>query len=215
MSTAKTVLLTLFLLVGKAEALSPNPGQSASVARRDVLRKAAIGGASLGMSELIPQTASAAVVKDIAGRFSTDTLTLPPPSVASELNGVDNTYYPKFLEGEWDVTQTLVDATTPLGLKYAGGPNGNLDIASKSMADTRSKIGVPVKLRLRWLPTKWGVAEDRLFNTQSRLDAFAGKSVVASVQYADVGGSNRQSVLALGGTKDDPLQVSFANTSGY
>jgi hypothetical protein len=202
MMTLLTFLLLHNNFLVEADALATKP-----VTRRDVVAvtKTAIG-FSLGWS-LSPRTASSAPVKDIAGRFAIDDLTLPPPSLASELNGVDNLYYPKFLEGEWDVIQTLVDAQTPLGLKYAGGPNGNLDIATKSMNDTRSKIGVPVELRLRWVPTKWGVAEDRLFNTQSRLDAFAGRSVVASVQYADVGGSNRQSVLALGGTKDDPLQV--------
>ncbi|KAL3909710.1 MAG: hypothetical protein SGILL_007979 [Bacillariaceae sp.] len=207
MKTSRVVLLIQTLLAFEAEALSLNPER-----RRDFLKEVAIG-ASLGLS-LSPPKASAAPVKDIAGRFTTDTLTLPPPSLSSELNGVDNTYYPNFLAGEWDATQTLADATTPLGLKYAGGPNGNMDIATKSMDDTRSKIGVPVKLRLRWLPTKWGVAEDRLFNTQARLDAFAGKSVVASVQYADVGGSNRQSVLALGGTKDDPLQTTLTYFKG-
>jgi hypothetical protein len=46
------------------------------------------------------------------------------------------------------------------------------------------------------------------------LNAFAEKKVVASVQYADVGGSNRQSVLALGGTADDPLQTTIVYFKG-
>ncbi|KAG7345466.1 hypothetical protein IV203_032997 [Nitzschia inconspicua] len=162
-----------------------------------------------------PAAANAAPpIKDIAGRLTSDTLTLPPPSSASELNGIDNTYYPSFLQGEWDVTQTLVDIQAPLGLKYLGGPNANLEIATKTFDDSKSKIGKPVKLRLRYVPTKWGVAEDRIFNYQARLDAFAGKSVVASVSYADVGGCNRQSVLALGGTNDDPLQTTITYFKG-
>jgi hypothetical protein len=46
------------------------------------------------------------------------------------------------------------------------------------------------------------------------LNAFAGKDVVASVQYADVGGSNRQSTLTLGGTADDPLQTTIVYFKG-
>lgn len=75
------------------------------------------------------------------------------------------------------------------------------------MDEQRRQIGVPVNLRLRWIDTKFGVAEDRLFNTRSRLDSFAGRSVVASVEYANVGGSNRASVLSLGGAEEDPLQT--------
>lgn len=68
------------------------------------------------------------------------TLVLPQPSYASELNGIDNTYYPDWLAGEWDVTQTLVDAQTPLGLKFVGGPNGLIDIAEKTMTEAKSKV---------------------------------------------------------------------------
>jgi hypothetical protein len=191
--------------------------KEASSSRRSFVRNVAgyatIASTAVSWESLITPV-YAATFKDIAGRLTSDSLTLPPPSAASELNGIDNTYYPSFLEGEWDVTQTLVDTQAPLGLKYLGGPNGNMDIATKSFDDAKSKIGVPVRLRLRYVPTKWGVAEDRQFNTQSRLDAFAGKSVVASVQYADVGGSNRQSVLALGGTNNDPLQTTITYFKG-
>jgi len=79
---------------------------------------------------------------------------------------------------------------------------------------SQSKIGIPVKLQLNYIPTKWGVAEDRLYNSKARLDAFAEKSVVASVQYADVGGSNRKSVLMLGGTEEDPLQTTVVYFKG-
>ncbi|VEU44161.1 unnamed protein product [Pseudo-nitzschia multistriata] len=102
----------------------------------------------------------------------------------------------------------------PLGMKYIGGPNGSVEIAEKTMKEARSKIGLPVKLNLRYVPTKWGVAEDRLYNSEARLNAFAQKNVVASVQYADVGGSNRKSTLALGGTNEDPLQTTLVYFKG-
>jgi hypothetical protein len=145
--------------------------------------------------------------ESVKSRLDLDILNLPPPSYANEFNGVDNTYYPPFLLGDWEVEQTLVSTTAPLGLKFLGGPNADLALAERTMTESRSKIGVPVNLRLRYVPTKWGVAEDRLFNVRSRLDAFAGRAVVASVNYADVGASNRKSVVALGGTDDDPLQT--------
>ena len=155
------------------------------------------------------------IKKDVSTRFNEDILFLPPPlSLPSELNGVDNMYYPSYLNGEWKVTQTLVDMQAPLGMKYIGGPNGSLEIAEKTMNEARSQIDLPVQFKLRYLPTKWGVAEDRLYNNQERLNAFAQKSVVASVQYADVGGSNRKSVLALGGTQDDPLQTTLVYFKG-
>jgi len=150
----------------------------------------------------------------IASRLETNVLTMPQPTQATEFNGVDNLYYPSWLAGEWSVTQTLVDTGTPLGLKYIGGPNGVEEIAKATIAESRKKLYEPVLLRLRYIPTNWGVAEDRVFNTRQRLDAFAGKSVVASVSYNDVGGSNRKSVLAMGGTEDDPLQTTFVRFKG-
>ena len=143
----------------------------------------------------------------IEQRITADNLLLPPPSRASELNGIDNLYYPSWLEGEWFATQTLINTSTPLGLKFVGGPNGSESIALESVKEQRKQLDIPVKLKLRYIKTKFGVAEDRLFNTKQRLDAFAGRSVVSSVEYADVGGSNRGSVLMMGGTKDDPLQT--------
>ena len=161
-----------------------------------------------------PAACAAQNKKDISNRLEGNNISLPPPSLASELNGVDNMYFPSYLCGEWEVKQTLVDMQTPLGLKYIGGPNGSLDIAEKTMKEARSKLDIPVKLKLRYQRTKWGVAEDRLYNTKERLDAFAQKDVVASVEYADVGGSNRKSILALGGTRDDPLQTTLVYFKG-
>jgi hypothetical protein len=161
-----------------------------------------------------PNAFASETKKDISNRLNEDIIFLPPPSLASELNGIDNMYFPSYLSGEWEVSQTLVDMQAPLGLKYIGGPNGNLDIAERTLKEARSKINVPVNFKLRYQPTRWGVAEDRLYNSKERLNAFAEKSVVASVQYADVGGSNRKSVLALGGTNDDPLQTTIVYFKG-
>jgi len=184
-----------------------------SIGRRDLFRTA--GSAAVVASSLSwspgPVVAAA---PSIASKLGKDVLTIPAPSGATELNGVDNLYFPSFLAGEWEVTQTLVDTSTPLGLKFVGGPNGVEQIAKDTMAEARKNIGKPVSLRLRYLPTKWGVAEDRLFNAKQRLDAFAGKSVVAGVEYANVGGSNRPAVLAMGGTEQDPLQTTIVRFKG-
>ena len=56
--------------------------------------------------------------------------------------------------------------------------------------------------------------EDRLFNTRSRLDAFAGKPVVASVEYAETGGNNRRGNVVLGGSADDPLITTVTQYKG-
>lgn len=58
------------------------------------------------------------------------------------------------------------------------------------------------------------VVEDRAFNTRQRLDSFAGRKVVSSVEYADVGGSNRGAILAAGGGVDDPLQTTVVRFKG-
>ena len=155
-----------------------------------------------------------ASTSSFAQRLDQDKLLLPRPSYPPELNGVDNTYFPSFLAGTWNVTQTLVDVKTPLGLKFAGGPNGDESIARETMAQASQQLQKGVTLQLRYIPTKWGVAEDRLFNTRQRLNAFAGKSVVAAVEYANVGGSNRPSVLAMGGTENDPLQTTVVRFKG-
>ncbi|CAJ1938318.1 unnamed protein product [Cylindrotheca closterium] len=179
-----------------------------SVDRRSVL------GTATTAALWISSCSKGVAAPSIQSKISESILTLPPPSYSTEFKGNDITLFPSFLEGEWQTIQTLVSTTTPLGLKYLGGPNGDLSIAEKTMEQSKSQIDKPVKLKLRYLPTRWGVAEDRLFNTRQRLNAFAGKDVVASVQYADVGGSNRKSVLLLGGTEEDPLQTTMVYFKG-
>ena len=203
----------------KASHSSPRASNDGSANRSGIKRRSVVGGTAAALSSTFfqpmqPSNAATSSSSSIASRFETNILTIPPPSYASEFNGIDNTYYPPFLAGEWDVTQTLIDASAPIGLKFMGGPNGVVSIAQASLDQAKSKIGIPYNLKLRYAPTKWGVAEDRLFNTQQRLNAFAGKVVVASVGYADVGGSNRASVLAMGGTNNDPLQTTLVYFKG-
>ena len=152
----------------------------------------------------------------LSSRLDTSILTIPPPSRNSELNGVDNLYFPSWMEGEWDLTQTLVGTQTPLGLKFIGGPSGSEEIALKSMKEQEAQLNKPVSLRVRFLNTKWGVAEDRLFNMEQRLNQFAGgnKKIVSTVEYANVGGSNRMSVMAMGGSQSDPLTTTVVYFRG-
>ena len=207
--------IIFFLLLSLCHSLSSPPRPSKNVkTRRDIIsqfiQSNSISGGILLLSTINnPSMANASTAKQltIEDRLTTNFLTLPPPSRASELNGIDNVYYPSWLAGEWEVIQTMTDTSTPLGLKFVGGPNGSETIASESIKEQRKQLNVPVSLRLRYLKTKFGVAEDRLFNTKERLNAFAGRNVVASVEYADVGGSNRQSVLMMGGDQDTPLQT--------
>lgn len=186
--------------------------------RRNILSKIIQGTTSTTAATILlhPSNANAASTTTlIEDRLrSTQNLTLPPPSRPSELKGIDNLYYPPWIAGIWDVTQTLTDASTPLGLKYIGGPNGSIDIATQSLNEQKKQLDIPVNFRLRYMPSKFGVAEDRLFNTRQRLDAFAGRSVVSSVEYADVGGSNRGSVLMMGGDNDTPLQTTVVRFKG-
>lgn len=196
---------------------------SCGLDRRSFAKQAAWIGtgalSSLISSPLVAASAASSppLVPPLSERFETSMLKQPPAqSAAGDLtsSGIDNTYFPDFMAGTWRVTQTLVEATAPLGLPYIGGPNGDLKIAETSMDETRSKLYQPVSLQLRFVRTKWGVAEDRLYNNAQRLNTFAGRKVVATVDYADVGASNRASFLKNGGTADDPLATVLVRYRG-
>jgi len=150
----------------------------------------------------------------IADRLDTDIITTPSITAGSKNSGHENLYFPDWLEGDWDATQTLMSTKAPLGLKYIGGPSGDTEIARKTMDEQAKRIGEAVRLKLRFVSTKWGVVEDRAFNLRSRIDAFAGKQVVASVNYADVRESNRESVLKAGGAESDPLTTTLVYFKG-
>lgn len=161
------------------------------------------------------QAQAAADIKDIRQRLQDTILKQAPVQAGGRSRGTDHTLFPDFLEGNWQVTQTLTDVKTPLGLAYIGGPNGLESIAAVSLQESRKQIGVPVQLQLAYpkLATG-GVAEDRVYNNASRLNAYAGKVVVAGVEYADNAGSNRAGVLAAGGSTKDPLQTSIVRFKG-
>jgi len=160
-------------------------------------------------SSLQPSSSSS-----IGARFESDILTIPPITAGTTNSGHDNLYFPPWMEGAWDVTQTLISTKTPIGIKFVGGPNGSMDIATKTIAEQTNHVNEKVKLKLRFVNTRFGVAEDRVYNWRSRLDAFAGKSVVASVSYANVRESNRASVLAAGGSELDPLTTTMVYFKG-
>jgi len=219
----KLIVLSSSLIIPSSETVNVN------VNRRSLL-KAPVIAVPLLSSIFSPAIANANAINaanaananviqtkpSIANRLNTDTLTIPPTSQGSELNpnGVDNTYYPPWLEGEWKTTQTLIHTSTPLGFKYIGGPNGSESIAQESYNEQLKQLNIPISFRLRYVKTNFGIAEDRIFNTKERLNAFAGRNVVSSVEYADVGASNRSSVLLLGGGKDDPLQTTVTRFKG-
>jgi hypothetical protein len=87
------------------------------------------------------------------------------------------------MQGTWKAGQTLVDIQAPLGIEYLGGPSANKEIAERSLQESQKQIGKTVELTVRFTTTPIGVIEDRVYNTRSRLDAFAGRPVVASVEY--------------------------------
>lgn len=150
----------------------------------------------------------------IAERLESDILRAPSITAGVKPTGHENLYFPPWLEGEWDATQTLIDTKAPLGLKYVGGPQGSLEIAQKTLAEQAKRVNEPVNLKLRFVNTNFGVVEDRAFNLKQRLDSFAGKQVVASVEYADVRESNRASILAAGGKESDPLSTTLVYFKG-
>ena len=212
-TTAVLALLsTVTLLGGQSHGLNVG-GQSQtglSISRRKFVESSALFGAVTLSS---PKGATAAS-SSIADRLDSDILKQPIITAGTKFNGHENLYFPDYMEGTWDATQTLVSTKAPLGLKFIGGPQGSLDVAQKTMDEQAKRINEQVKLQLRFVKTNFGVVEDRAFNLRSRLDAFAGKSVVASVNYADVKESNRASVVAAGGKEDDPLTTTLVYFKG-
>ncbi|KAL7472421.1 hypothetical protein ACHAXS_012753 [Conticribra weissflogii] len=160
-----------------------------------------------------PQRASAGS-SPIASRFESDILTAPPITAGTRYTGHENLYFPSWVEGEWDATQTLVSTKAPLGLAFVGGPQGSLEVAKATMSEQEQRLNQPVRLKLKFVNTKFGVVEDRAFNLKSRLNSFAGRNVVASVEYADVRESNRAAVLAAGGKETDPLTTTLVYFKG-
>ncbi|GAX22253.1 hypothetical protein FisN_19Lh323 [Fistulifera solaris] len=188
---------------------------TANLSRRVVLERAVTTSGIVWTTPFYNAAASAIDELTLNSRFESKILFQPPlMTSSSESNRVDNTYYPSWLAGTWNVTQTLVNVEAPLGPSYAGGPSGVESIGKQSLQESAKQLSIPVYLTLRFVRTPWGVAEDRLLNTAQRLNAFAGRVVVASVDYANVSVSNRASVLANGGTEETPLQTTVVRFKG-
>lgn len=203
-----TVLLVISSLLGQSQGL--NVAQSRQTTRRSFVESSAT---IFGAVTISPKSATAAS-SSITDRLDADILKSPPITAGTKFNGHENLYFPDYMEGEWDAVQTLVSTKAPLGLKFIGGPQGSLDVAQKTMDEQAKRVNEQVNLKLRFVKTNFGVVEDRAFNLRSRLDSFAGKSVVASVNYADVKESNRASILASGGTEEDPLTTTLVYFKG-
>ena len=168
----------------------------------------------LSAADSVAATTSSSNLKNtkLQSRFQ-DTILVRPPvtTAATNMSGVDNLLFPERLLGTWNVTQTLLNVQTPLGLQFL---SSNPGVAQKSLEESQARLHQPVHLQLRFVSTKWGVVEDRVFNTAQRLNAFAGRAVVSAVDYANVSASNRQSILNQGGTPNDPLQTVFVRFRG-
>eukprot|EP00978_Attheya_sp_CCMP212_P013830 scaffold34882_cov52-Attheya_sp.AAC.1 len=189
----------------------------APLGRRAALDRGLLSGVGVVLLNNNPAAAESTYASSLSARCLSDaenvSLTIPTNTIQTS-SGVDNFYFPAWMEGEWDVTQTLVNVATPLGLKFIGGPAASLEVAQASLVETKKQLNIPVNLKLRWIGTKFGMAEDLLFNTRQRLDSFAGRSVVASVDYSDVRASNRAAIMAGGGSELDPLATTVVRFKG-
>lgn len=221
---ASNVLMSVSFPVVQAWGILPRhrpKNVDLSLTRRVWLERGFLAVISSPYIEILhPVPASAAVASstpsgyvEISERLTANSLQQIPSSQAFN-SGTDNTPYPEWLKGTWRLKQTLVAVDTPLGLSYAGGPNGVESIAEKSIAESRSKVGVPFELQVRYITSNGMVVEDRLYNTQQRLDAFAGRSVVAQVDYADTRASNRAAFQAVTQRVDDPLETTYIRFKG-
>ena len=95
---------------------------------------------------------------------------------------------PAWLSGRWRAEQTLTEFNMPLGVQFIGAAGRPLSEAEASAAETRAQIGKPVRLELRFDAVGDGAREDRAFNSRSRLDAFAGRSVTKRSRACAVAG---------------------------
>ncbi|KAL7522872.1 hypothetical protein ACHAWX_007590 [Stephanocyclus meneghinianus] len=212
---AAAALTLVATCVHHASALSSPSNDNFLVSRRQFSLDHPTSAAIASMGVFLRQSADAATpTPSISNRFESDILNAPSITAGTRYTGHENLYFPDWLEGEWDAVQTLVLTKTPLGLEYIGGPQGSIDVARASMSEQTKRLNEPVNLKLKFVKTKFGVAEDRRFNLRSRLDSFAGRSVVASVEYADVRESNRASILAAGGSELDPLMTTVVYFKG-
>jgi hypothetical protein len=106
----KRVILIVKFIVLILDHLIPSDALSLKriLNRRDLI---SVTNASIASSFLIFPTSASAKPSTLASRLDSNELLMPPTSRVSELNGVDNVYYPEWMQGEWSVTQTLVNTS--------------------------------------------------------------------------------------------------------
>ncbi|CAK9110057.1 Alpha-protein kinase 1 [Durusdinium trenchii] len=121
--------------------------------------------------------------------------------------GPDDLYYPPWMEGRWRVVQTLEGYAAPMGKQFLA--NGQSAVAEKVLSEQQSQLGKPVSFELRN-----NIVEDRAFNTRAKLNAFAGREVVKSVEYVDVPDNTRESTMQGGNGPQDPLRTVIVNFKG-
>ena len=96
-------------------------------------RRAALG--ILASAAAAPPAAAAA---PLAGRFESLDLAQPEPDRGrNELSGVANLYFPPWMRGTWNVSQTLTRVEAPLGLKFIGGVRTSPSRSSRSTSSGR------------------------------------------------------------------------------
>lgn len=150
----------------------------------------------------------------LAKRFSDDSIDKFPSGFVAPW-GPSDLFVPAWMEGSWHVVATLDKVVAPLGLKFVSNGGSDIRAAQSTMDEQAKQLGVPVEYDLRFLKTARGnVVEDRLFNSESKINAYAGRPVVKRVRYADVPGSNREDATKRGDGPDDPLLTTVVYTKG-
>lgn len=118
---------------------------------------------------------------DLAKRFESETVQQLPADMGNQ----KDIEYPFWLEGTWQVTSVLEEFKAPLGNKFLGGSSS--DINDRSAAEATAQRGKEISYMLRFEKLPNGkVREDRLFNQQQRLDAFANRNVVKKILYVAI-----------------------------
>ena len=81
---------------------------------------------------------ASAAAAPLAGRFESLDLAQPEPDRGrDELSGVANLYFPPWMRGTWNVSQTLTRVEAPLGLKFIGGVRTSPSRSSRSTSSGR------------------------------------------------------------------------------
>jgi len=192
-----TIALCLMLVAGESTV-----GDALASTRRSVFRAGFGTGAAVLTSSAPPATAAPATT--IADRLSMPVLQQPGVKQPSLFGGQASFYadlfFPTWMQGEWQATSTLTGFEAPLGPKFLAGPSGSrLDVAEATIRQQQSKIGSSIgPYPLKWLSIhppfsnsadskKTYVVEDRAFNTKSRLNAFAGRTVRSCIAFVGRG----------------------------